>query len=199
MGCQRNICEKILEKDGDYVISLKENQGNLQQDVQAYFKDETFPIDHEWTEHDKGHGRVEQRICKVITADERLKTAHNWPGLKTIAMVKSRREIKTGDKTQVTNDVRYYVFSLDADAERIAKAARSHWGIENQLHWSLDATFNEDGSQIRTDNAPEIMNMFRKYALNLINTFKDEKTGVSRIMKRNLMNGRELIKWLERI
>jgi len=153
MGCQRSICEDIVDRGGDYVISLKGNQGTLHEDVRVFFEKEKVNVDQTWQEVDKGHGRVEQRTCHVSDAIEWLQERHSWPGLKSIAAVYSCRETHKGKQ----EDVRYYITSLPGEAERIARAARSHWGIENSLHWVLDVTMNEDSSRIHKDNAPEIL------------------------------------------
>lgn len=198
MGCQREICELIKSQEGEYVISLKGNQVSLHNDIKRYFEDETLPISQEWEEYDKCHGRIEHRVCRVVEDIEWLQSEHQWPGLKTIAMVKSTRELIRGAKSTTTEDTRYYISSLGADAEKIAKAARSHWSIENKLHWVLDVSFNEDGSRVRNNNAPEILNMLRKWALNVINQHKG-KLSVARAMKRVAMDGQALIDIIEKI
>lgn len=166
MGCQRDTCDLIMQKDGDYVVSLKGNQGTLHDDVKTWFNN---PPNQEaiveFEEMGKGHGRIEKRSCYVTDKIDWLKKEHNWPGLRSIAMVRSSRTIKN----ITTTEVRYFVTSLAADAERIAHAVRAHWGIENSLHWVLDVSCNEDSSRIRSENAPEIMALIRRWSLNLLN------------------------------
>lgn len=198
MGCQRDICKKIKCKEADYVISLKGNQRSLHSDIKDYFEDKSLPITHEWEEFDKGHGRIEHRQCMVTDKIDWLQSEHDWPGLRTIAVVYSTREIISGKNKKTTKEARYYISSLEADAEKIAKAARKHWSVENKLHWVLDVTFNEDGSRIRNNNAPEIINMTRKWALNIINKNKG-KLSVARMMKKVAMNGNELLKLINNI
>jgi predicted transposase YbfD/YdcC len=118
-----------------------------------------------------------------------------WVGLTTIAMVKSERTYK-GKRT---SDVRYYISSLPQDAERICKAGRIHWGIENKLHWTLDVVFNEDKCCIRKDNAPEIMALMRKWALNVINATKGEKISAKRAMTKCAMSTKHLFQVLAQI
>jgi predicted transposase YbfD/YdcC len=194
MGCQRDICQHILDKQGDYVISLKGNQGSLKQDVELFFKDKDLAITHEWEEWDKGHGRIEHRKCLVSQDIEWLQNNHNWPGLKSIAVVHSSREIKNN----IQRESRYYISSLKADAEHIAKAARSHWGIENSLHWVLDVTFNEDKSRIRNENAPEILSMIKKWGLNIINQHKGN-ISIKRMINKIAMSPNNLILILQKI
>lgn len=197
MGAQRDICDQIRNKGGYYVIALKANQGTLYQDIKDYFEDETLPVRQEWEEYDKGHGRIEYRQCKVTDDIDWLQDHHQWPSLRTIACVYSKREFVNSDRPS-TEEVRYYISSLPADAEQIAKAARKHWSIENQLHWVLDMTFNEDGSRIRNDNGPEIIAMIRKWALNIINQHK-QKLSVKRMMARCAMDPKLLMDILNKI
>lgn len=197
MGAQRDICNQIRNKEGYYLIALKGNQGSLHQDIKDYFEDETLPISQEWEESDKGHGRIEYRKCRVTDDIDWLQDQHQWPALKTIACVYSKREFINSDKP-TTADVRYYISSLPANAEQIAKEARKHWSVENQLHWVLDMTFNEDGSRIRNDHAPEIMSMIRKWALNIINQLKGTLS-VKRMMAKCAMDPKYLISVIKQI
>jgi predicted transposase YbfD/YdcC len=139
MGAQRDICSLIVERNGDYVISLKGNQGSLHQDVIDYFNDQKLRDQCCSSEKDdKGHGRLEQRIAYSCDDIEWFEQEHQWPGLKSIGMVKSTVE----RKGKVTEEVRYYISSLAADARLLNHAVQAHWGIENQLHWRLDVVFN---------------------------------------------------------
>ena len=192
MGAQRSISEAILAKGGDYVIALKKNQKSLYEDIQAYFDNKTNAMTHQWTEHDKGHGRIETRECHALDQIHWLQKEHGWPGLKSIAMVRSTRESKQG----TSQETRYYISSLSADAEHIARCARSHWGIENRLHWVLDVTFNEDGAHIRKENAPEILSMMRKWSLNIINQHKG-KLSAKRMMHRIAIDPKNLLAILQ--
>lgn len=194
MGCQRDICKKIVEKNADYVISLKGNQGTLRKDIEEYFSDETLPITNEWEEFDKGHGRIEHRICKTLDDIDWLQKHHKWPYLKSVAVVYS--VVERNGKT--TKETRYYISSLPANAEKIAKAARSHWGIENKLHWVLDVTWNEDKSRIRKDNSPEIISMMRKWALNIINQHKGSLS-VKRMTRKIAMSSGFLMEIMRKI
>jgi len=172
MGCQRKISAQIIEQGGDYLLNLKGNQGRLHDDVGSYFTERNKQSCPSWEEFDKGHGRLEHRKCYVIDTIDWLCEAHQWPGLKSIAMVESERTIK--DK--VEKDVRYYISSLSADPEKICKAARAHWAVENKCHWRLDVVFNEDKACISNDNAAENMSIMRKWALNILNQKKGKSS-----------------------
>lgn len=166
MGCQREIAQQIIDQGGDYVIALKRNQKTLWEDVTAYFdRRADYPF---WQEVDKGHGRFEERSCYATDTIDWLKEQHAWSGLHSIAKVISKRLVK-GQETQ---EVRYYLSSLAAEPERICRAARTHWAVENKLHWRLDVVFNEDKCCIRNDNAAENRDMMRKWALNILSQQK---------------------------
>jgi predicted transposase YbfD/YdcC len=194
MGCQRDIHQLILEKDGDYIISLKGNQGKLHKDVQAVFEDSERLVTHVWEEFDKGHGRIEQRLCEATDDIGWLKERYKWPGLTSIAVVHSKRETKKG----LQKESRYYISSLSANAEILAKAARAHWGIENSLHWVLDVTMNEDKARMHKENAPEILSIMRKWGLNLINQHKG-KVSVKRMIQKRAMSPKNLFQMLLKI
>ncbi len=122
-------------------------------------------VTHEWTEHDKGHGRLEKRHC-LTTDDISWLNDYSWPGLKSIAVVHSTRtNLLKGTTEQQTC---YYISSLSGDAERIARVAREHWGIENDMHYILDVSKGENKTRISVDNAPEILSLMNKWALNII-------------------------------
>ena len=190
MGAQREICKQIVEQEGDYVISLKGNQGTLHDDVVTYFNDEkTLEKSLISEENDKGHGRIEQRTAYSFENIEWLQQEHEWPGLKSIGMV--RTTVNKGDK--ILEEQRFYISSLPADARKLNQAARLHWGIENQLHWRLDVTFNEDGACIRNDNAAENIDILRKWALNVLQKAKQKPDqSIKSLMRKNAMSFRHL-------
>jgi predicted transposase YbfD/YdcC len=169
MGCQREIAAKIVEKEADYVLALKGNQGTLRDDVEEFFTEQKAneyadckPSRHQTLE--KSHGRIETRTVTVVDEIDWLKERHAWTGLASIVMVESRREI--GAKNE--HETRFYITSLSACAERIGLAIRGHWGIENGLHWVMDMVFRDDECRIRKDNAPANFATIKHMACNLL-------------------------------
>ena len=180
MGCQHAIAEQIVKKEGDYIFALKGNQERLSQDVALYFEDPSLPKPESHIEYDKGHGRYETRECWVVTDVEWLREMHSpWQTIQSIIKLTSVREID-GKSTQET---RYYVSSLKEGAQKILRSIRSHWAIENTLHWVLDMSFNEDASRIRKQNAPHIMAILRHVALNLLQRAKKERQSIKGLRK----------------
>ena len=167
--CQTEIAKQVIEQEGDYILGLKGNQGLLHKGVKAYFLNAQASafknIPHSFHEESaKGHGRYDVRRYWVLKAPDTLHRFEKWENLNTIGMV--QRISTVGDKK--TTDTRYFISSTDVNAKRFGDAVRSHWGIENSLHWCLDVTFREDDSRIRTGNAPAIMSMMRHICMNLL-------------------------------
>jgi predicted transposase YbfD/YdcC len=169
MGCQRDIAQKIVEQGADYVLALKGNQPTVEQAVKQFFltgpEAETHWRQRDYHEHtDRGHGRVETRRAWISADwDEELRAAA-WPGLQSIGLVEALRTV--GEKTSV--EQRFYLSSLPPHACEFAQAVRKHWEIENQLHWTLDVTFREDQSRLRTGYGAENFAVVRHIALNLL-------------------------------
>ena len=182
MGCQREIARTILDCGADYLLAVKGNQGQLHQDirdlVQAGDGTGVNDMPHDYaTTLNQGHGRIERRECWGISDPaclEYLSTAGDWPGLRSVAMVPSERR----EGEQVSVETRYYISSLESEARRFLGAARSHWGIENPVHWVLDVSFREDESRVRTGNAPENLATMRHAPLNLLRQDRHSKPSV---------------------
>jgi predicted transposase YbfD/YdcC len=169
MGCQREIAQAIVDKKADYVLALKGNQGTLREDVEVFaaeqkangFKD-TKVSRHETVDGD--HGRIETRTYTAFHDVAWLQERHHWPALKGVVMVESTREI--GSK--VERETRFYITSLVWLAEAIGPVIRSHWAVENSLHWVMDMIFRDDECRIRTNHAPANFTTIKHMAHNLI-------------------------------
>lgn len=175
MGCQKDIAKAIIDQKADYILAVKENQPQLYESVKDEFrfaKDVAFDLSE-----DMGHGRIETRKCSIITDFQFIEASDSWENLQTIIKIESKREFKNTDKSPETS-TRYYISSLKADAIDFQKAIRSHWGIENKLHWSLDVSFNEDASRKRIKNATQNFSILNKIALNLLKREKSRKLGI---------------------
>jgi predicted transposase YbfD/YdcC len=169
MGCQRDIAQKVIDKKADYVLALKGNQGSLREDVELFateqkargFTDTKISQD---TTLDGDHGRIETRTTTVIHDVGWLRQRHRWPGLKAVVMVESTRE----SSGKIEQETRYYITSLVMLAHLLGPVVRSHWAIENSLHWVLDMLFRDDECRVRTDHAPANFTTIKHMALNLL-------------------------------
>lgn len=185
MGCQKEIAKQIVAQGGDYVLSLKGNQGNLHKDVALLFekaKEDNFKdLAHDiYTTVDGGHGRVETRRYVTIGDVDWFEEKSKWSKLTTFGMVESERDM--GDKT--THETRYFISSLPNDAKCFAESARGHWGVENSLHWCLDVAFREDDSRVRKGHGPTNLAILNRFALSLIKQDSSRKVGVKVCRKR---------------
>lgn len=200
MGCQTKIAKQIKEKEADYVLALKGNQGRLHAEVQEIFDDahrQNFrDIVHDYDKTvDGDHGRVEIREYWTISDPEFIKILDSkgeWEGLRSIGMVKAERRV--GQKTSI--ETRYYISSLSGKAAEFGQAVRSHWGIENSLHWVLDVGFREDDSRIRIGRAAENFAVLHHIALNLLKKEKSSKCGVKAKRKKAGWDVKYLLKVL---
>src|SRR5665213_2535621 len=164
LNCQRAIAQQIVEQGGDYALALKGNQGTLHEDVSLYLDDPAREAGDTDTTADADNGRIETRLATVTTNIGWLQHNHKWPGLKCIDKVTRTRE--TTAKTTV--ETAYYLLSAPMAAERFNAVVRSHWGIENRLHWRLDVVMNEDQDRNRMDNSPYNLAILRHMALNVM-------------------------------
>jgi predicted transposase YbfD/YdcC len=191
IGCQKAITEKIINKGANYLISLKKNQKDLYTEVSEYFQKrvEKLPF---YRTLDKDHGRGEERKIYVCPCDTNyIYEAREWAKIETIIMVERSRITK--NKTETTQS--FYISSLNnPEGKDIANLIRSHWSIENQLHWQLDFTFKEDASKVRKDNAPINLHLMRKWVLALLNkTITPKKISVKRKRKEAARNDEFLL------
>ena len=191
IGTQTEIVETIREGGSDYLLAVKENQAHLFEDVQYLFEAldtaqgmKSAPYQYAKSVN-KGHGRIETRECWATDREEHLsllRKRQQWKDLKSVVRIISHRQI--GETLEV--QTRYFISSLPAEAKTILKAKRSHWKIENQLHWVLAIAFREDESRVRQDNAAENLAVLRHMALNLL---KNEKTAKGGIRAKRLQAG----------
>lgn len=180
MGCQRRIVDTIVERGGNYVIGVKDNQPSLRAEVEAAFAtseivNEVLPPSAIFESVDRAHGRSERRVVRALDVVDRLGERQTWTGLRSLVMVASERTVH--GKTSCED--RYFISSLPPDAAKLAAAIRGHWGIENQQHWTLDMTFHEDRCRSRKGNAPDNFAVLRRVALNLLKLDKSKKLSLA--------------------
>jgi len=171
LNCQRAIAQQIVDQGGDYALALKGNQGTLHDDVRRFLDDPASEVSTTAPVVDGDHGRIETRTATVSTDIEWLQDDHCWPGLVAIGKVDRIRE--TPGKT--TTETAYYLLSTKLSADRFNEVVRSHWGVENQLHWRLDVVMNEDQDRTRLGNGPQNLAVLRHMALNVMQ--KDTSKG----------------------
>jgi predicted transposase YbfD/YdcC len=199
MGCQTAIATQLVEQGANYLLALKDNHPALRERVRLAFVDAraaagtTLPLADltPVVAHDRAHGRAEARRCLAIGDPAYLAYIDpdgRWPNLQSVVLIESTRRVGT---TSTTED-RYYLSSLPADAAHLARVIRSHWGIENRLHWVLDVTFREDHSRVRDGHAPENLAILRHFALNLLRQNRTVRGSVATKRLRAALNDRYL-------
>jgi predicted transposase YbfD/YdcC len=190
IGCQKDIAEAIIDQEAEYVLALKENHGRLYEDVVKLFDDleaSAFKAYHYSQDQtvNKNHGRLETRTCYIIADQQilrQLRDAPEWKGLQSVVKVQTRRQF--GEEVSQNN--RYFISSLVSNAQHVLNVVRTHWSIENELHWVLDIAFREDESRIRKDHGPENFAVLRHIAVNLV---KQEKTQKASVKSKRLKAG----------
>jgi len=171
IGAQKNITENITKKKADFVIGLKANQPKLHAEAVSFFESKKLEITGDKNFHvenvNSGHGRVETRNCYHLPINtEWVPSASEWKGVSSIIVIESERYLKC-DKT-TSNETRFYISSLPQNPVKTQETVRAHWSVENQLHYSLDVTFDDDRSRIRKDRAPQNYNIVKKWVLSLL-------------------------------
>ena len=182
MGCQQEIAALVVEKGGDYLLAVKENQGQLYEDISELFSGAQevnfFDVEHTYMKTtNKNHGRIEIRECWAVTDPDfihYLRGLENWKSLRTLVKVSGQRQTSAG--TSIED--RYFISSSKLPAKQLLKSVRGHWSIENGLHWVLDIAFREDESRVRKDYAPENLAILRHIALNLLKQDISKKVGI---------------------
>lgn len=180
MGTQTKIAQLIQDRGADYCLALKGNHHYLHERVKILFEGGEAQ-DWSGVEHDfhrtisKGHGRTEIRRYWTMPVTKLFFDEEKWVGLQSVGLVKSVRKIGT----ETTTSRRYYLNSFASNAQLLAHGVRSHWGVENRLHWVLDVSFKEDDCRVHSNYAPENLAQLRKMSLNLLSQEKTAKIGVA--------------------
>lgn len=199
MHCQKETIRKIIANKGDYVIQIKGNQGNTSEDIKLMFNDiknSNIKEDREKIEEyeaaEKGHGRIERRICRVIKDVSWLYGKEEWEGLRSIFSVERIVE----EKGKISYNESYYLSSLEPNAKKLLKTAREHWKVES-MHWLLDVVMNEDSREIQSKNGQKAMNVFSKLAITahknyIANLPQKTKPTIKRNMLKCLLNPKNL-------
>jgi len=178
-GCQKNIAKEIRSQKGDYILALKGNQGNLHAEAENFFLQAIQVAPEEancdfYVSEEKNRGRIEKREIWSTHVLDWLNQKDDWTDLNALICVKSTRTIK--DKTSI--EMRYYIASEKTGAQGYGIGIRSHWGIENRVHWQLDVSYNEDHSKVRKDNGPENASVLKRCTMNLLKADLKTKAGI---------------------
>ncbi|MEM7375841.1 MAG: ISAs1 family transposase, partial [Bacteroidota bacterium] len=182
IGTQTEIVSQIVEQGGDYLLPVKKNQATLYEDIALFFKlaqqNEFQKVSHTYHRTvDNRHGRMEIRQCWAISGEESLLFLRGhgiWKNLQTMIMIQSERRLKK----KIERKTSYFISSLANNAQNLLAVKRSHWGIENELHWVLDVAFREDDSRVRQGNSAENLAILKHMAVNLLKQEKTAKGGI---------------------
>jgi predicted transposase YbfD/YdcC len=194
---QKSTAQTILNQGADYVLAVKRNQPKLHDAIEAYFSEQLERpneggLDVVETDIESAHGRTEQRLAWVSDDLSSLSMAADWPGLQCIALVQSIRKVGS----RCVSQHRLYMSSVVLTAEELLKTTRSHWGVENSLHWVLDVAFDEDRSRARTGYSAANLAVLRQFALNLLKQENSKRLGVKNKRKKAGWNTDYLLKVL---
>jgi len=199
MGCQTAIAEKILARGGDYLLTLKGNHPLAHAAVVEHFDQHCFrrgaPSRADCDAFDDTHGRLVRRRVFASTEAAALGALGGWPGLRTVLAVESIRSVNNAP-TKVESEIRYFLSSCPDSPAVLGKAVRSHWGVENALHWVLDVTFREDDSRVRDRTATRNLALLRKIALNIVGRDTTSKASVRARRKKAAWNDAYMLKLL---
>lgn len=196
MGTQKSIAQKILAASSDYIFSLKDNHPTLHQQVKNWFETAQFlgfkDVDVSISQRvEKGHHRIENRKVYTVPVSQlpALHEQHQWAGLRTVVMVVR----STQYWNHTIQEVQFYITSLASDANKIGSAIRQHWGIENSVHWTLDVTFHEDESRIRSLHSPQNFALLRRIALNALERESSFRRSIRQKSRRAAMNDQYMV------
>ena len=178
IACNPAIAQAIVDRGADYLLAVKANQPSLLSEIERFFDDAEEAAVDRHTDVDKGHGRIEERRCTVSAAidwmegERRFPGEYRFPKLAAIAMIETKVETKAGTRTER----RFYIASRAMTAKALGEAVRTHWQIENALHWVLDVTFREDLARVRKGHGAQNMALVRHFAINIVRQAKDKKS-----------------------
>lgn len=184
MGCQKDIVAQIRKQEADYMITVKENQPSLFEQIERSFNCLKPSSVDEQT--DAGHGRVETRKCELINDLKWIECKDDWKDLASVVRLTRTRYVKLDDTTSV--ETRYYIASSKQDAKTLNKVAKAHWAIENNLHWVLDVVFSEDAARNRVGYSDQNFSIIRRIALNMIKKETDSKGSINIKRQRSALN-----------
>lgn len=196
MGCDKKTAALICYHQGEYLLALKKNQKGLYEEVHDWMNHHHATMD-KFEQTDYVGGRIERRSTYVTNQLTFIDETQQWANSKSIIMIKSEREFKNGVEKN-TAQTRFYISSVDANAEYFARRIRNHWSIENQLHWYLDVVFNEDRQRVRMGNGAENMAILRKMGLQILLQNKGKKS-LKTIRKKVAWNENTLLDILENL
>lgn len=182
IGCQKEIAQKIVDSKADYCLAVKSNHPTLYKQIESFFADANGSLMgnvKQTFQQNKGHGRHEIRVAYLSQKRKELPKLSEWPNIKQFGMILSKRT--AGENSTVQK--RYFITSSSMSAKDLMTSVRSHWGIENQLHWVLDVVFKEDGNRILKDHGQQNLSVLRRISINLINQDKSKLSKKRRMFR----------------